>query len=70
MEIFLNIIRHLWRERVMCVDSYIQRQSAAAYMAGSLKTVAHATLSPYGLYLYLYMYGCGCTYRVTLRVFS
>ena len=42
----------------------------SAYMAGSLKTVAHATLSPYGLYLYLYMYGCGCTYWVTLRVFS
>ena len=28
---------------------------AAAYMAGSIKTVAHAILSPYGLYLYLYM---------------
>ena len=31
--------------------------------------VAHAILSPYGLYLYLYcMYVRGCTYRVTLNV--
>ena len=35
---------------------------------GSLKTVAHATLSPCGLYLHLYMYRCGCTYWVTLRM--
>ena len=29
---------------------------------GSLKTVAHAILSPYGLNLYLLLYGCGgCT---------
>ena len=42
----------------------------AAYRAGSLKTVAHAILSPYGLYLHLYVYGCGCTYWVTLRVFT
>ena len=34
-------------------------------MAGSLKTVAHAILSPYGMYLYLYMYRCRCTHRVT-----
>ena len=52
------------------ITELFRRQSAAAYMAGSLKTVAHTILSPYGLYLYLYMYGCGCTYRVTLRVFS
>ena len=31
--------------------------SAAAYMEGSLKTVAHAILSPYALYLYLYRCG-------------
>ena len=30
-----------------------------------MKTVAHAILSPCGLYLY--MYGCGYTYWVTLK---
>ena len=44
--------------------------SAAAYMAGYLKMVAHAILSPYAVYLHLFMYKFGCTYRVTLRVFS
>ena len=34
---------------------------------GSLKTVAHATLSPCGLYLCLYRYRCGCTYCVALK---
>ena len=39
-------------------------------MAGYLKTVEHAILSPYAVYLHLYMYRCGCTYWVTLRVIS
>ena len=51
-------------------NTALQRRNAAAYMAGSLKTVAHAIFSPHAVYLYLYMYRCGCTYRVTLRVFS
>ena len=49
---------------------FLRRRSAATYMAGSLKTVAHAILSPCGLCMYLYMYGCGCTHWVTLREFS
>ena len=49
-------------------DKILRRRGAAAYMTGYLKTVAHAVLSPYGLYLSLYMYGCGCTYWVTLSV--
>ena len=28
-----------------------------------MKTVAHAILSSYAVYLHLYMYRCGCTYR-------
>ena len=48
----------------------IQRRRGLQYKALSLKTVTHAILSPYGLYLYLYMYGCGCTYWWTLRMFS
>ena len=48
----------------------LRRRSAAAYVAGYLKTVAHAIFSHDAVYLYLYMYRCGCTYRVTLRVFS
>ena len=49
----------------------IRRRSAAAYMAaGYLKTVGHAILSPYAVYLYWYVYRCACTYRMTLRVFS
>ena len=31
-------------------------------MAGYLKTVAHAILSPYAAYLHLYMYRCGCVH--------
>ena len=46
----------------------LRRRRAAAYMAGSLETVAHAILSSYAVYLYSFVYGCGCTYRVTLRV--
>ena len=46
------------------------KTECAANMAGSLKTVAHAILSPYAVYLYLHIYRYGCTYRVTLRVFS
>ena len=38
-----------------------KKDGAADYTAGSLKTVAHAILSPHGLHLYLYMYRCGCT---------
>ena len=40
-------------------------------MTESLKTAAHAILSPYGLYMYLYIiYRCGYTYSMTLRMFS
>ena len=38
-------------------DKPLRRRSVAAYMAGILKTVAHAILSPYAVYLYL----CTCT---------
>ena len=35
-----------------------------------MKTVAHAILSPYAMYMHVYMYRCGCIYRVTLNLFS
>ena len=35
-------------------DNIIRRRSVGAYEAGSLKTVAHAIVCPYGVYLYLY----------------
>ena len=63
--------RHGWLgvKNQLSIYLSIRRRSVAAHMVmGTLKTVAHAILSPYGLHLYLYMYACGCTYRVTLRV--
>ena len=40
------------------IKSILWRWIAAAYMTVSLKTITHAVLSPYGLYLYVCMYGC------------
>ena len=54
-----------WSELIHVLSS--EDKSAAAYMAGSLKTLVHAILSPCGLCLYLYMCRCGSTYRVTLK---
>ena len=40
------------------------------WRGNSKRSVAHAILSHYAVYLYLYMYRCGRTHWVTLRMFS